>query len=53
VFLVLLESLWQVRFNGIYFTMFKGKVWQIWIFEWILSLKIQQIAKIGFERDNQ
>jgi hypothetical protein len=33
--------------------MFEGKVWKIWIFEWILSLKIHQIAKIGFERENQ
>ncbi len=48
-----LESFWQVRFNRIYFTMFEGKVWKIWIFEWILSLKIHQIAKIGFERENQ
>ncbi len=34
-FLVLLESSQQVRFNRVYFTIFRAKVWKIFIFEWI------------------
>jgi hypothetical protein len=41
VFLVLLESPRRVRFNGVYFTMFRAKVWKILIFEWILWVEIQ------------
>ncbi len=37
-FLVLLESPWWVRFSGVYFTIFRAKVWKILIFEWILFL---------------
>ncbi len=38
VFLVLLESAWQVRFYRFYFTIFKAKMWKILIFEWNLLL---------------
>ncbi len=34
-FLVLLESPWQVRFNRVYFTILRAKVWKILVFEWI------------------
>ncbi len=34
-----LVSLWRVRFNRVYFTSFRVKVWKILIFEWILLLK--------------
>jgi len=33
VFLVLLESPQQVRFNRVYFTIFRAKVWKILIFK--------------------
>jgi hypothetical protein len=46
-FLLLLESPQQVRFNRVYFTTFRDKVWKILIFEWILLLKT------GFGRKNQ
>jgi len=44
-FLVHLESCQQVRFNGVYFTIFRTKVWKILLFEWILLLKIQTNCK--------
>jgi hypothetical protein len=34
-----------VRFNRVYFIIFKAKVWKILIFEWILLLKIQTNCK--------
>jgi hypothetical protein len=37
-----------VGFNGVYFTIFRAKVWKILIFEWILFQT--QISKIGFGR---
>jgi len=46
VFLVLLKSPWQVRFNKFYFIFFKTKVWNILIFEWISFLEIQKNCKI-------
>ncbi len=45
VFLVLSESLWDFIFNRVYFTIFRAKVWKIFIFEWILLLKIQTNRK--------
>jgi hypothetical protein len=49
-FLVLLESPWWVKFNRVYFTIFRAKVWKILIFEWILLLKIQRkLQKLGLE----
>jgi hypothetical protein len=44
-FLLILESLWWLRFNRVYFTIFKAKVWKILIFEWILLLEIQTNCK--------
>jgi hypothetical protein len=41
VYLVLLESSCQIKFNEIYFIIFIFKVWRILNFEWILLLKIQ------------
>jgi hypothetical protein len=50
VLLVLLESPWQVRFNKVYFTIFRGKVWKTLIFEWILQLKnSNKLQKLGLE----
>jgi hypothetical protein len=47
-----MESSRRVRFNRVYFSIFKAKVWSILIFEWILLLEIQkkknQKPKIGF-----
>jgi hypothetical protein len=50
-FVMLLESPWQVRFNRHYFTIFRAKVWKIYIFlEWILLLEIQtKLQKLGLE----
>jgi hypothetical protein len=45
VFLVLLKSSWGVRFNRVYFTIFRAKMWKILVFEWILLLKIQKNCK--------
>ncbi len=44
--LVFLESLWWVRFNSVYFTIFraKAKAWKRLIFEWILLLEMRQIV---------
>jgi hypothetical protein len=53
VFLVLLESPWWIRFNRFYFIIFRGSVWKILIFEWILFWKFKKIAKNGFERKNK
>jgi len=46
-FLLLLESPQKVRFNRVYFTTFRDKVWKILILEWILLLKT------GFGMKNQ
>jgi hypothetical protein len=47
VFLVLVESPWRVRFNKVYFTIFRAKVWKILIFEWILLVFLEiSILKI-------
>ncbi len=51
-FLVLLESLQWVRFNRVYFTIFKAKVWKILILSGFCCWKFKQIAKIGFRRKN-
>jgi len=49
-FLVDLESRQQVRFNRVYFTIFRTKVWKILLFEWILLLRIQtNCKKLGLE----
>jgi hypothetical protein len=45
VLLVLLESPQQVRFNRVYFTIFRAKVWKRLIFEWILLVEIQKNCK--------
>jgi hypothetical protein len=45
-----LESLQQVRFTIVYFTIFKANVWKILIFEWILLLEIlKKFQKLGLE----
>jgi hypothetical protein len=39
---VFLESPWQVRFNRVYFTILRAKVWKIlifWIEKWVLKEK--------------
>jgi hypothetical protein len=43
--LVLLERSWRVGFNGIYLIRFGFRMWEILIFEWFLSLKIQINSK--------
>jgi hypothetical protein len=49
-FLALLESPQQVRFNKIYFTIFRAKVWKILIFECILLPEFQiNYKKLGLE----
>ncbi len=53
IFLVLLESFQSVRFNRIYFTNFKAKVWKYWFFDYICCWKFKQITKFGFEKKNQ
>ncbi len=45
VFLMLLESPPHLRFNRVYFIIFRAKVWKILIFDWILLLKIQTNRK--------
>jgi hypothetical protein len=48
---VLLESPQQVRFNRVYFIIFRAKMWKIFICEWILLLEIQkekEKLEIGF-----
>ncbi len=45
-----LESPWQVRFNRVYFTIFRAKLWKGLIFEWIFLLEIQtNCRKLGLE----
>jgi len=51
-FLVLLKSPWWARFNRVYFTIFRAKVWKILIFEWILLLKIQTNCKNWVGKEN-
>ncbi len=53
MFLVLLESPWQVRFNRVYFTIFRAKVWKILIFSEFCCWKFKQIEKLEFGRKNQ
>jgi len=48
--LKLLESLQQVRFTRVYFTIFKANVWKILIFKWILLLEIlKKFQNLGLE----
>jgi hypothetical protein len=42
---MLLESPWQIRYNRVYSTTFKTKVWKMLIFKWFLLLKIQTNCK--------
>jgi len=42
---VLLESALEVRFNRVYFTIFRAGLWKILNFEWILLLEIQTNCK--------
>jgi hypothetical protein len=51
VFLVLLENLWWVKFNKVYFTIFKAKVWKILVFEWIFVMEIQTNCKFWFRKE--
>ncbi len=50
-FLVLLECPSCVRFNWVYFTVFRAKVWKVLIFEWIFvaenSKKLQKLGLKG------
>jgi len=49
VLLVLLESPRQVRFNRVYFIIFRTMVWKIMIFEWVLLVEnSNKLQKIGF-----
>jgi hypothetical protein len=49
-FLALLESPWGVRFNRVYFTIFRAKAQKMLIFEWILLLVIQKkLQKLGLK----
>ncbi len=58
--LVLLERSWWEGFNGIYLVRFGFRMWEILIFKWFLSLKIQIIfflnqvleGKISWQRVN-
>jgi hypothetical protein len=40
-----IQSCQQVRFNKVYSTIFKAKVWKILMFEWILLLEFQKNYK--------
>ncbi len=51
-FFVLLESPQRVRFNKVYFTIFRAKVWKILILSGFCCWKFKQITKIGFGRKN-
>jgi hypothetical protein len=52
--LVLLERYWWAGCNGIWLVRFGFRMWQILIFKWFLSLKIQvNPKKSGFGRKNQ
>jgi hypothetical protein len=54
VHLVLLEISWWAGFNGIYLVRFGFRMWEVLIFKWFLSLKIQiNSKKPGFGRKNQ
>jgi hypothetical protein len=54
VSLVLLERSWWAGFNGIYLVRFGFRMWEILIFKWFLSLKIQiNSKKPGFGSKNQ
>jgi hypothetical protein len=46
------KALWRVKFNRVYFTIFRAKVWKVLSFEW-LCWKFNQIAKIGFGMKEQ
>jgi hypothetical protein len=54
-FLVLLESPWQVRFNRLYFTIFRAKVWKIFKFFFIfvgvdfVAGNSNKLQKLGLE----
>ncbi len=39
------KALKESDFNGVFFTIFRAKVWKILIFEWILLLEIQTNCK--------
>ncbi len=52
--LMLLERSWWAAFNGIYLVRFGFRMWDILIFKWFLSLKIQiKFKKPGFGRKTQ
>ncbi len=52
--LVLLERSWWAGSNGIYLIRFGFRMWEILIFKWFLSQKIQiNSKKPGFGRKNQ
>ncbi len=52
--LVFLERSWRAGFNGICLVRFGFKMWEVLIFKWFLSLKIQTNSqKPGFGRKNQ
>jgi hypothetical protein len=52
--LVFLERSWWGRFNEIYLVKFGLRMWEILIFKWFMSLKIQINSKtLGFWRKNQ
>jgi hypothetical protein len=52
VFLVLSESPQQHRLNGVYFTIFRAKVWKKFCLEWILLLDIQTNCKNWVWKEN-
>jgi hypothetical protein len=44
------ENPWWVRFNKVYFTNFKAKLWKILIFEWFFFVEnSKQLQKLGLE----
>jgi hypothetical protein len=49
---MLLESPPHLRFNRVYFIIFRAKVWKILIFEWILLLEIQKNCKNWIWKEN-
>jgi hypothetical protein len=52
--LVLLERSWWAEFNDFFWIRFGFRMWEILIFKWLLSLKIQiNSKKPGFGRKNQ
>jgi hypothetical protein len=52
-FVVLLENLWRAKFNNVYFTIFKAKVWMILFVNVFCCWKFKQIEKNGFGKKNQ